>query len=300
MPSGKRRYTRDWGKYDENLVTRYEIMFPFYVFEHWYELLEEDNRNARTRYKAPLMFNEFLAFLYAFFTYRGIEGILRSLHRMGIIPVYLDYKTIHLRLRKMKLEFEKVRDEIELVSDGTGISVEQGGRYIRARYGGKGRGKFLKVVVHVDAESMRVVKAEVENSELDSAVRTIREIGEEGGKVAKFYGDRAYDSNRIYDLVPEVAVPPKKSANPDRANPRRRETILDHRESPRDWSARRGYGRRWRVEIVISAVKRMFGDGVRARGVLQGWASLLKFWLYHRMRSEADSLVGEVHAIRVA
>ncbi|MCH1770889.1 MULTISPECIES: hypothetical protein [Metallosphaera] len=51
------------------------------------------------------MFNEFLAFFYVFFTYRGIEGILRVLHDMGIIPVYLDYKTIHLRLRKMSLNF---------------------------------------------------------------------------------------------------------------------------------------------------------------------------------------------------
>ncbi|BDB99520.1 hypothetical protein SACC_25370 [Saccharolobus caldissimus] len=38
-------------------------MFPFYVFEHWWDLLAEENRNARTKYKAPKEFNEFLAFL---------------------------------------------------------------------------------------------------------------------------------------------------------------------------------------------------------------------------------------------
>jgi hypothetical protein len=31
---GERKYTRDWGKYDENVVTRYELIFPFQVFEH--------------------------------------------------------------------------------------------------------------------------------------------------------------------------------------------------------------------------------------------------------------------------
>ncbi|QXJ32366.1 ISC1058 family transposase [Saccharolobus shibatae] len=42
-------------------------MFPFYVFEHWWDLLEE-NRNARTKYKAPKEFNDFLAFLHTYLT----------------------------------------------------------------------------------------------------------------------------------------------------------------------------------------------------------------------------------------
>jgi hypothetical protein len=38
---GKSEYKRDWSKYDENVITRYELMFPFYVFQHWWELLQE-------------------------------------------------------------------------------------------------------------------------------------------------------------------------------------------------------------------------------------------------------------------
>ena len=33
---GKSEYKRDWSKYDENVITRYKLMFPFYVFEHWF------------------------------------------------------------------------------------------------------------------------------------------------------------------------------------------------------------------------------------------------------------------------
>ncbi|WP_338602891.1 hypothetical protein V6M85_03175 [Sulfolobus tengchongensis] len=117
---------------------------------------------------------------------------------MGKIPIYLDYKTIHLRLKNMQLDYNKVKDEVELISDGTGISVEQGGKYIRAKWKKGGKGKFLKIVVHVDANSMKVLKAEVENSEVKSAVK---EVSEEGGRVTKFYGDKAYDF--IYDLVPD-------------------------------------------------------------------------------------------------
>jgi len=33
-------------------------MFPFYVFQHWWELLAEENRNAKKTYKAPKEFND--------------------------------------------------------------------------------------------------------------------------------------------------------------------------------------------------------------------------------------------------
>ena len=80
---GKSKYKRDWHKYDENVITRYTLMFPFYVFEHWWDLLAEENRHAKKTYKAPKEFNEFLAFLHIFLPY--IEGVLRALERLKII-----------------------------------------------------------------------------------------------------------------------------------------------------------------------------------------------------------------------
>jgi hypothetical protein len=50
---GKSEYKRDWHNYDENVITRYELMFPFYVFEHWWDLLAEENRHAKRTYEAP-------------------------------------------------------------------------------------------------------------------------------------------------------------------------------------------------------------------------------------------------------
>ena len=48
----KSEYKRDWHKYDENVIMRYTLMFPFYVFEHWWDLLAEENRYAKKTYKA--------------------------------------------------------------------------------------------------------------------------------------------------------------------------------------------------------------------------------------------------------
>ncbi|QXJ31864.1 hypothetical protein J5U21_01515 [Saccharolobus shibatae] len=41
-------------------------MFPFYLFEHWWDLLEE-NSNARTKYKAPKQFDDFLFYTSSYF-----------------------------------------------------------------------------------------------------------------------------------------------------------------------------------------------------------------------------------------
>ena len=56
---GKSEYKRDWSECDENVITRYELTFPFYVFQHWWESLVEENRDAKKTYKAPKEFNEF-------------------------------------------------------------------------------------------------------------------------------------------------------------------------------------------------------------------------------------------------
>jgi len=58
--------------------------------EHWWELLQEENKYAKTKYKAPKEFNDFLAFLHLFLPYRAIEGVLSTLAEMKIIPTSLD------------------------------------------------------------------------------------------------------------------------------------------------------------------------------------------------------------------
>ena len=42
----EKKNVRDWSEYDENVVTRYKPMFPLYVFEHWWDLLAEENRRG--------------------------------------------------------------------------------------------------------------------------------------------------------------------------------------------------------------------------------------------------------------
>jgi hypothetical protein len=171
---GKSKYKRDWHKYDENVITRYTLMFPFYVFEHWWDLLAEENRHAKKTYKAPKEFNEFLAFLHIFLPYRAIEGVLRALERLKIIPTSLDYSTIWERVRNMDIKFPEANDQLE--ADATGISTNKGGQYIIAKWGKTKDSKFLKIEIVMDKDQFNVINAEVTTNEVETAVKTVKDL----------------------------------------------------------------------------------------------------------------------------
>ena len=64
----------------------------------------------------------------------------------------------------------------------------------------------------------------------------------------------------------------------------------ERQENLRYWKSTVGYGERWIVEIVISAIKRMFGEGVMALK----WSNVvqevrLRIWLYNRWIAEEEA-----------
>jgi hypothetical protein len=295
---GKSKYKRDWHKYDENVITRYTLMFPFYVFEHWWDLLAEENRHAKKTYKAPKEFNEFLAFLHIFLPYRAIEGVLRALERLKIIPTSLDYSTIWERVRNMDIKFPEANDQLEVIADATGISTNKGGQYIIAKWGKTKDSKFLKIEIVIDKDKFNVINAEVTTNEVETAVKGLQDKGKE---VKKFYGDKTYDANEVYKTGVEVVVPPRKNATTRRGHPARRKAVREFKRLGYNrWREEKGYGVRWRVESLFSAVKRTFGESVRATSFLgQVVEAKLKFWAYAWMIHLANSLVGRAPGIRV-
>ena len=66
------------------------------------------------------------------------------------------------------------------------------------------------------------------------------------------------------------------------------------------WREEKGYGVRWRIESLFSAVRRTFGESVGATSFLgQVVEAKLKFWAYAWMVHLANSLVGRAPGIKV-
>ncbi|BDB98597.1 hypothetical protein SACC_16140 [Saccharolobus caldissimus] len=80
---------------------------------------------------------------------------------------------------------------LEVIADATGICTNKGRQYITAKWGEDQHSKFLKM----DNNEFNVVNAEVTSNEVETAVKTVKDLQDKGKKVKKFYGDKAYDAN---------------------------------------------------------------------------------------------------------
>nr|AAV87870.1 putative transposase [Sulfolobus sp. Y99 9-16] len=297
----KSKYKRDWNKYDKNVITRYTLMFPFYVFKHWWDLLAKKNKHAKKTYKAPKEFNEFLAFLHIFLPYRAIEGVLRALKRLKIIPTSLDYSTLWERVKNMIIKFPEANDQLEVIADATGITTNRGGQYIIPKWGKTKDSKFLKIEIVMDKDPFDVINGEVTSNEVESAVKSVKDFQDKGKKVKKFYGDKAYYANEVYKTGVEVVVPPRKNVFTRRGHPARRKAVKEFkRVGYNRWKEEKGYGVRWRNESLFFSVKRTFGEFVRASSFLgQVVKAKLKFWVYAWMGPLDNFVVGRAPGIRV-
>jgi hypothetical protein len=92
----------------------------------------------------------------------------------------------------MDIKFPEANDQLE--ADATGISTTRGGQYVIAKWGKTKDSKFLKIVI--DKDELNVINAEVTGNEVETAVKDLQDKGK---KVNKFYGDKAYDANEVYN-----------------------------------------------------------------------------------------------------
>jgi len=60
---------------------------------------------------------------------------------------------------------------------------------------------------------LKMIRAEVVESEVESAVKAVEELKSEGKEVTRFVGDKAYDANTVYATGVDVVVPPRENAS---------------------------------------------------------------------------------------
>ena len=73
------------------------------------------------------------------------------------------------------------------------------GRTIVAKWGKRRDSKFLKIEIVIDKDQFNVINAEVTSNEVETAVKTVKGLQDKGKEVKRFYGDKAYDANDVYN-----------------------------------------------------------------------------------------------------
>ncbi|KXB03192.1 hypothetical protein AKJ45_02275 [candidate division MSBL1 archaeon SCGC-AAA261F19] len=176
-----------------------------------------------------------------------------------------DYTTLWHRIKDLEIEVPKPADKIIVAVDSTGVKVTNRGGWMRKTHRGERRG-WIKVHVAVDVENKRLLSIEVTDEKTGDSKMFEPLIDDLN--LEDCLGDGGYDSREVFKILEEKGVGPpgvklRKNARTG-LSPRGQAAKEFQKLGYEEWKEKHGYGRRWAAEGFFSAVKRCFGETVRA------------------------------------
>jgi len=267
----------DWKETDERLIRRGELILDLESLKnHGKELENMNEGRPRPRYRLADSYIQLLAtirYLYEM-PYRQLEGYTRILHRLVPDLPQGDYSGLRKRILRLPIDpYRSLRETNEPVSiavDSTGIKVEKAGGWIERKHGKKKRYVKLHFAVRVDTHEVVAMEISTDDVHDVKALPGLVEGAARKVRVSKLYGDGAYDSGEVYDLLEakgiEPVIKPRRNARLESGPPARRRAVSQIREVGYEaWARVTGYGSRWAVETSYSTFKRLFGEHSLAR-----------------------------------
>jgi len=294
-----------WHEYNEALIERGCVILDLGFAPSWSKELEEMNHGKVGKpFDFPHSYIQFLAFIKVGFDvpYRIVQGIVRALSKYLRFIEEIHFTQIRRRmlsLLKGKKPSEIVgrldddEEPITIVVDSTGLSTTNKGSYIEDKWRREKR-RFIKLHIVADKKRKRIVGFRVTSEHTGDPKKFIPMVKEVAGKrkIARAYGDSAYDNRRDFNLLDELEIEPaikvrRNASTLARGSPlRRQEVLLTKRLGYEGWKQLKEYGQRWVVEIVISAFKRVLGEVLRSRKFISQKAEAsLKVMLYNKFLS---------------
>jgi len=268
-----------WKETDERLIRRGELILDPSPLESHEQELKTMNKGRRGRpYLLANTYVELLSavrYLYQM-PYRQLEGFTRSLHTLLPALPPGDYSGLRKRILRLSVDpyrsLKETEEPVSIAVDSTGIKVQKAGGWIERVHGKKKR--YVKLHFAVNTETHEVVAMEVSTDDAHDvkALPGLVDEAEGNVRVAKVYGDGAYDSGDVYRLLEgrgiEPVIKPRRNSRLDVGPPSRRRAVELCRELGYEaWARVTGYGRRWAVETAYSTFKRLFGEHSLARNL---------------------------------
>ena len=284
---------RDWNVYNSQLVRRGEFYISPRFLGTWLEETKAMNcGKVGNPYLYPNSMIEFLAVLHSKgFDYRALEGVMRALSKNMLPFPVISYSQISRRVNALEIAFgDRIPSDGIVACDGTGIKVSNRGDWIRKKW--KVKRGWIKVVI-LGTTSGEVVDVRVGDENLDE-----RKAGRgmlRKNKPRKAIADGLHDCKETFDLCDklniETAIKIRKNASTKaRGNSARKKEVIRYKELGYEgWCQETQYGLRWPAsEGIFSAVKRMFGESVRATNELNAYKEAkMKFWAYNKVVGSA-------------
>ena len=280
---------RDWKQYNETLVQRGEFYLNPRFLDTWLKEIKEMNQGKIGQpYIYPNSLIVFLSVLWSKgFDLRALQGIVRVLSRkLGPFPV-ISFSQIRRRILNLPMTFRKRSQSLVASCDGSGMKAGNRGEWIRQKW--KVQRGWIKVVIMGNTDG-DIVDIRIGNEELDERRAARGMIRKNQGQIEKMLLDGWHDCHETFDLCDRLGIEPgikiRKNAKVTGVGPRPREVRRFKKLGYKMWAKEKGYGYRWPAsEGIFSAVKRMFGEGVRSHRTRNMYHEAgLKFWVYQQIR----------------
>lgn len=289
----RRKDSRNWTKYNEELVKRGEFYISPRFLDTWlYETRERNAGKVGQPYLYPDSLVAFLGVLHAKgFDYRSLQGIVRALSkRLGGFPV-ISFSQIRRRLLKLPLDFVAKGNELIAGLDGSGMKVSNRGEWMRQKW--KVRRGWIKVVILGDVDG-NIIDVRIGNEDLDERAAGRGMIRDNKDCLGKLLADGLHDCKDTFNLLDglgiEAGIKIRDNASGRGFGPRPDEVRLYQGLGYEDWAKLKEYGLRWpATEGIFSASKRIMGEHVTAHRKRNMYREArLKFWAYQQVK---DSMI---------
>jgi len=272
---------RNWAKYNEALVNRFDVTFWFTedILSQWKH--ENENQGQGRPFTFSDLAIETLLTMRELFQlpYRGTEGFGRwVLSVMQIDLAIPGYTALCKRAKTLAIDLsiKKRRGKINVIVDSTGLKVFGEGEWKTRTHGKSKRRTWRKLHLMIDADTQEIV-ADVltDNSVHDSEVVSPL-LKRTRNKMRRFYGDGAYDTWKVREPLEqrgiEQVIPPQKNAkikrhgNSQQPRLERDDAIRNiRRYGHKGWKRRIGYHRRSLAETAMFRLKTIFGGRLKNR-----------------------------------
>lgn len=272
-------YKRDWKQYNKKLVNRGKINF-------WVkpELLKNWGAKKNKKNGHPFVYSDELIKVMSCIRFkfhlslRETEGFFQSL--VALIKCVLRVPCYTQVCRRMKVlglpvELFEKKNVTDIVLDTTGLKICGEGEWRAARYGG--RKAWKKLHLALDAESGKLVLAELTDEYVHDTAHLEKALQRSNGRRGRVLIDGIADSKRCYEMArrynKELLTPPQKGAIVRRepGYERRNDAVRLIRGFGGDLMARSiwgkliGYNRRVIAESMMSRWKNLYGGCLKSR-----------------------------------
>jgi len=275
---------RNWKEYNEGMVRRGELYLSLDFLENWDNELDKMNKGKKgAPFAYPEQFVNYMAFVYSIFhiPYRQMEGYLRKLSDLVSRDIAADYTTLFKRIAKMNMTLPETLSEkgadVIIAMDSSGVKVTNRGEWMREKW--KVYRGWIKAHIAVDIKTKETLAIEItdetasDSEKFDDLINQT-EQNIEGKKIERVLGDGGYDDKDCFNTLDkkkiESGIKTRINASTrSRGSPYRAKCVREKQElgGYKGWRDKYEYGKRWIAEAIFSAVKRIFGETVRATSI---------------------------------